>query len=82
MPDNVCEMSFNAFYGAKNLKEIQLSEKLGVSTYSVQYFLGCEKLESINVPESNNDFYTVDGVLFKNVILMVLIIQSYKLSSK
>ena len=34
MPDNVCEMSFNAFYGAKNLKEIQLSEKLGVSTYS------------------------------------------------
>ncbi len=65
MPDNVCEMSFNAFYGAKNLKEIQLSEKLGVSTYSVQYFLGCEKLESINVPESNNDFYTVDGVLFR-----------------
>ena len=65
MPDNVCEMSFNAFYGAKNLKEIQLSEKLGVSTYSVQYFLGCEKLESINVPESNKDFYTVDGVLFR-----------------
>ena len=65
MPDNVCEMSFNAFYGAKNLKEIQLSEKLGVSTYSVQYFLDCEKLESINVPESNNDFYTVDGVLFR-----------------
>ena len=65
MPDNVRRMSYNAFHGAKNLKEIRMSEKLGVGTYSVQYFLGCEKLESISVPESNNDFYTVDGVLFR-----------------
>lgn len=65
MLDNVRRMSYNAFHGAKNLKEIRMSEKLGISTYNVQYFLGCEKLESISVPESNNDFYTVDGVLFR-----------------
>ena len=65
MPDNVRRMSYNAFHGAKNLEEIRMSEKLGVGTYSVQYFLGCEKLESISVPESNNAFYAVDGVLFR-----------------
>ena len=65
MPDNVCEMSFNAFYGAKNLKEIWLSEKLGTNISGAPYFLGCRNLESINVPESNNAFYTVDGVLFR-----------------
>ena len=64
MPDNVCEMSFNAFYGAKNLKEIWLSEKLGVNISGATYFLGCRNLESINVPESNSTFYSVDGVLF------------------
>ena len=65
MPDNVRRMSENAFYGAKNLKEIQLSKKLEIRVYGVQFFLGCRNLESISIPESNNDFYTVDGVLFR-----------------
>ena len=65
MPDNVSAMSENAFYGAKKLKEIQLSKKLEIRVYGVQFFLGCRNLESISVPESNNDFYTVDGVLFR-----------------
>ena len=65
MPYNVSEMSSNAFYGAKNLKEIWLSEKLGNYISGATYFLGCRNLESINVPESNNEFYTVDGVLFR-----------------
>ena len=65
MPDNVSAMSENAFYGAKNLKEIQLSKKLEIRVYGVQFFLGCRNLESISIPESNNDFYTVDGVLFR-----------------
>lgn len=64
MPDNVCEMSLMRFMVQKFKRNTTVG-KLGVSTYSVQYFLGCEKLESINVPESNNDFYTVDGVLFR-----------------
>ena len=65
MPDNVSAMSENAFYGAKKLKEIQLSKKLEIRVYGVQFFLGCRNLENISVPESNNDFYTVDGVLFR-----------------
>jgi len=65
MPDNVSAMSVNAFYGAKNLKEIQLSQKLETRVYGAQFFLGCRNLESISVPESNNDYYTVDGVLFR-----------------
>ncbi len=65
MPDNVSTMSENAFYGAKNLKEIQLSKKFEIRVYGVQFFLGCRNLESISVPESNSELYSVDGVLFR-----------------
>lgn len=62
VPENVVTIGTSAFYGCTSLVSIILPE----STLSVESrsFYGCTSLRSITVPSSNQNYASVDGVLF------------------
>ena len=50
MPDSVMHIGGKAFWGFKNLSEVQFSSNL--ETISVSAFLGCENLKTLYLPKS------------------------------
>lgn len=51
VPGNVVDINAEAFYGCKNLQEVEFTS-VGTKKVGIAAFSGCEKLESINLPSS------------------------------
>lgn len=58
----VVSIGWSAFYGSSNLTSITIPKS--IKNIGRGAFSACYKLESINVVNDNNSFYSVDGVLF------------------
>ena len=58
----VVSIGGSAFYGSSNLTSITIPKS--IKNIGRGAFSACYKLESINVVNDNNSFYSVDGVLF------------------
>ena len=59
VPENVSSLSINAFNGVKNLKTVVLNDF--ISDVSLYY---SDSLEKIEVPETSQYLYDIDGVVF------------------
>ena len=63
IPEGVTRIGANAFEDCVNLKSINIPDGLwGISPYIP--FSRCTSLESVNVSENNENFSSLDGVLF------------------
>ena len=62
IPEGVTEISDNAFYGAKFVKEIKISKTL--KNINENSFSMCDSIEGFTVDGENTDFKSVNGVLF------------------
>ena len=62
IPDSVTSIGFYAFSGCKNLSSIEIPDS--VTEIGYRTFYGCEKLSAINVSSGNNNYSSIDGVLF------------------
>ncbi len=55
---------FDDYSGESKLRSITLSAKLNDLVWKTDHFKGQDKLEEINVPEGNPDFFSEDGILY------------------
>jgi len=62
IPEGVTEISDNAFYGAKFVKEIKITKTL--KNINENTFSMCDSIEGFTVDGENADFKSVNGVLF------------------
>ncbi len=62
IPDSVTEIEFEAFSGCTSLSSINIPDS--VTYIGSSAFSGCEKLAAINVSSENNNYTSIDGVLF------------------
>ncbi|MBQ8566969.1 MAG: leucine-rich repeat protein [Clostridia bacterium] len=62
IPEGVTEISDNAFYGAKFVKEIKITKTL--KNINENTFSMCDSIEGFTVDGENADFKSIDGVLF------------------
>lgn len=61
IPETVKTVTYKAFYGCDNLKDLTVNSEINVDGF---YFSDCDSLENIFVSAENNKFTSVDGVLF------------------
>ena len=82
LPKWVAEIGFRAFDGCASLESIALSEELtdiGCGFCDGSFWLifsGCSALKEILAPEANDDYRTVDGVLFSKSGRILLVYPS------
>ena len=62
IPDTVTSIDFFAFDSCNNLKRVEIPDS--VTTIIGKAFLYCKALENIEVSEQNDNFSSIDGVLF------------------
>lgn len=62
IPDSVTEIHEYAFQACRSIEEIYISK--GVKKIEDKAFQGCRQLKSVEVDPLNENFYSVDGVLF------------------
>lgn len=62
IPNGVTSIGFETFAGCSNLTSIAIPSS--VASIGNHAFLNCESLQEINVDEANNNYSSVDGVLF------------------
>jgi len=62
LPSELERIEHYAFKNCTSLKEITLSEKL--ASIGTDVFIGCNNFEKFTVPEANENYSAVDGVLF------------------
>ncbi len=71
--EGITEMYFGAFGGCSNLKEISIPSSLKIVINDDFYFWGCNSLINVNVSEDNENFCSVDGVVFtkdKSILML------------
>ena len=74
---NVKSIGMAAFYGCAYLTEIELSGSL--ETIGADAFTNCNKLKEITVPEDNDTFRSLNGVLFsKDLSKLILYPVNYQ----
>ena len=62
LPDSVTIIESSAFYGCEKMKSIRIPS--GVNMIEWRVFTKCVNLESIDVDENNEEYCSVDGVMF------------------
>ena len=62
IPENVQSIGYSAFFGCTGLTSITIPDN--VKSIGESAFTGCDKLASISVGGNNNNYSSVDGVLF------------------
>ena len=62
IPNSVTEIGDNAFYNCSALESIEIPDSVTVIDNSA--FSCCKKLASINISENNQNYASLDGVLF------------------
>ncbi len=70
-PESLTKIYENAFFGCTGLTSIELPQ--GVSDISARSFKGCENLAVIEVSADNQNFASIDGVLFTKDFSKLLI---------
>lgn len=62
LPEGLLEIRSGAFYNCQQLEKLSLSKSL--VTLNRESLLFCQGLQSVEVPEENPNFISVDGVLY------------------
>jgi len=70
IPNTVTSIEFNAFENCTNLTAINIPGS--VTSIEVSAFSGCSKLSSITVDSDNQNYSSLDGVLFNKVQTILL----------
>lgn len=73
LPMNLSNIKYSAFDGCKGVKSIYIPSEMAIEIFFPSLFESCKNLEEINIEKGNQNYSSVDGVVFNKDITSILL---------